>query len=260
MSFAAILAQRVRALDAGDSDVFLGSDLDPDAAQFVRVLSVVTAGSELAAIQSPIPPGHADEIVGTCSLLKRMAARIPEVAVGPCDLASQYWISIARDARRDASTGCGLCREFFVPPDSNGSVPRTKPFGVGLFTSTALGGTAGMWWCYLRMHDGSRLFPRPWGLWRVHVDPNAAVFEIRNATDWVDFVTAFPVRNGDYLYPEWTKAADRWDAVHMTAHAIAATQGVTFASGRGVVAPPYWDVESTLWLRWAFGSPTSETA
>jgi hypothetical protein len=40
----------------------------------------------------------------------------------------------------------------------------------------------------------------------------------------------------------------------MTQRAVVASQGLYFASSAGIIAPPYWDVESTLWLRWSFTS------
>ena len=56
------------------------------------------------------------------------------------------------------------------------------------------------------------------------------------------------------LYPDWARVADRWDGIHMNVGAIAATQGICFSEGSNLVAPPYWDIESTLWLRWVFGA------
>lgn len=37
-------------------------------------------------------------------------------------------------------------------------------------------------------------------------------------------------------------------------HAISATQGLDLHTGDGIVAAPYWDVESTSWLRWCVAS------
>jgi hypothetical protein len=42
----------------------------------------------------------------------------------------------------------------------------------------------------------------------------------------------------------------------MTAAAVAATQGLCFREGDLITAPAYWDVESTLWLRWVFDGVT----
>jgi hypothetical protein len=40
--------------------------------------------------------------------------------------------------------------------------------------------------------------------------------------------------------------------VHLSAGAIAAAQGFCFRLEGGVTVPLYWDVESTVWLRWVF--------
>ena len=40
--------------------------------------------------------------------------------------------------------------------------------------------------------------------------------------------------------------------MHLTARAVAAVQGWKLDSAVGVGAPSFWDVETTVWLRWAF--------
>ena len=57
------------------------------------------------------------------------------------------------------------------------------------------------------------------------------------------------------LYPDWRSASRDYDAVHMTLQAIVATQGIYLRAGVRIVAPPSWDIESTLWLRWCFRGP-----
>jgi hypothetical protein len=70
----------------------------------------------------------------------------------------------------------------------------------------------------------------------------------------VDFVLSHPRRERGWLFPDWNSVAHQCDGVHMTLRAIAATQGLYFPTEQGIVAAPYWDIESTLWLRWCFGS------
>jgi hypothetical protein len=115
-----------------------------------------------------------------------------------------------------------------------------------------------MWWSYLEMHRGSTLFPHPWRVWAVRAAPDAKVLEIASASEWVDFVSADASSTDGLLYPDWNAVAGHWHAIHMTVAAIAATQGIRFSLGRRVVAPPYWDVESTLWLRWVFTEISDE--
>ncbi|MFF3712878.1 hypothetical protein [Streptomyces phaeochromogenes] len=42
--------------------------------------------------------------------------------------------------------------------------------------------------------------------------------------------------------------------MHVTLRAIVATQGLRFPVKGGATVPPYWDIESVLWLRWCFSS------
>ncbi len=111
-----------------------------------------------------------------------------------------------------------------------------------------------MWWEYIKRFPGpSSLFPEPWGFWALEVDQNATVLEVASARDWLSVVDAHPVHHRGFVYPDWTAIAARWDAVHMTAAAILATQGVCLRLADGSpVAAPFWDVESTFWLRWVF--------
>jgi hypothetical protein len=141
----------------------------------------------------------------------------------------------------------------FAEATRSAEIPATtKPFELGLFTSTGTLGTYGMWLCLLVLNRGSTLFPFPWNVWMLQASPDARVFEITTATEWVEFVLEHAMHRDGLLYPDWKLVASRWDAVHMTVRAIAAVQGARFAVNEKVVAPPYWDVESTLWLRWAF--------
>ena len=62
----------------------------------------------------------------------------------------------------------------------------------------------------------------------------------------------FPTSYEGLLYPDWKAVARHCDGVHVTLRAVGATQGICFRLSDGVVAPPYWDVETTFWLRWVF--------
>ncbi len=111
-----------------------------------------------------------------------------------------------------------------------------------------------MWREYLRLNWGSTLHPLPWHTWRVEPRSDIVVHEIAGAAQWVDLALAHPLRKDQLIYPDWRSVARECDAVHMTLRAITATQGLYFPTRRGIVAAPYWDVESTFWLRWCFDS------
>ena len=67
-------------------------------------------------------------------------------------------------------------------------------------------------------------------------------------------------RASEYVSALWRRAhisilvkiAEKWDAVHVTAAAIVATQGFSFETGAGLIPPAFFDVESTVWLKWCF--------
>lgn len=80
------------------------------------------------------------------------------------------------------------------------------------------------------------------------------MLEITSAREWADFVGTYPRRHKGEVYPHWHDVATDFDGVHLTLQAIAAIQGFAFPTPRGPSAPAYWDVESTLWLRWCFQS------
>ena len=61
-----------------------------------------------------------------------------------------------------------------------------------------------------------------------------------------------PLTADGLIYPNWPAIAEDFDAVHLTAMAVAAIQGVRITTEMGLIAPSYWDVESTFWLRWSF--------
>jgi hypothetical protein len=143
-------------------------------------------------------------------------------------------------------------RHFIDPSPTIDAIATTKPFDVGLFTSTPVFGTFGMWWCYLQLNAGSTLFPPPWVVWSADLRADLEVLEIVTAMDWAEFVAQSPIVSAGIAYPNWKYASQRWDGIHITVRAIVALQGIRLSHKDLVIAPAFWDVESTLWLRWAF--------
>jgi len=66
----------------------------------------------------------------------------------------------------------------------------------------------------------------------------------------------YPVTHAGLIYPDWSAIAQDWDAARITIRVIAAAQGLRLETSRGLLAPSYWDVETTFWLRWTFRSAT----
>jgi hypothetical protein len=241
-----ILLDRVVKLDSLPAPVG-ASPADPQLEHFVSVMSFYT-NTEMATESDDgvvITPDHADDVTRACRLLKDIAQSEKGLVEGP----------LCRDRQRWIGTSATLDRSSFVEAAvAAGHPPSTKPFGQGLYTATAARRGGSMWQMYLSPYYGSDLYPLPWHIWQLDPEEEAAVFEITSAQGWADFVVQYARLDGGIIYPDWNKVAQDFSGVHMTLRAIVATQGFQFVTERGVTAAPYWDIESTLWLRWCFVS------
>ena len=249
---AMLLVDRVARLDRCDSRAMPTQILQADVERFIDVLSVVTSQGDPREGLPAVSPLTADRIVRESALLERLGWARPESTVGPLDFSGQRWISARRFEDPETPRRSLEMESFVEEVDCHDVNPRSKPSQFGLFSSTCWPDSHGMWWEYLRRNRGSTLFPGPYEIYGLVPSSDARVLEISSATDWEDFVLERPSLHRGFFYPDWRAAAERWDGVHMTARAIATTQGVCL-EGRGApIAPPYWDVESTFWLRWIF--------
>jgi hypothetical protein len=250
-----------RRVDEFDQDPYLAGRLDPNRQldHFIQVIlsfSNESVRRDRGILDPPvIDPTHSDAIVGTCRLIADIAKNDSSLVKGPLRLASQHWI---RTNLRPTPGGIvpPLAETEFVRPDQVFSpVHSPKPFGVGLFTSTATSGGKSMWRSYLDMFPTSILNPLPWHTWKVEVDTKAvSILEVTTASEWAAFVDKYAQHHAGLIYPEWPLVAQDYDAVHLTLRAIAAIQGIAFRTRQGITAPAFWDVEQTLWLRWGFSS------
>ncbi len=245
------LTERLAELDADDE--FAADDVE----RFVSVMQFVTSTGtppdvgELPAVYA----ADADALTARCQLLARLRERAPSLVDGPLAPDAQRWIATGKPEHVPAMTPQPSA-ERFVAAEAALIEPSAKPFDVGMYTCTAVGGGQGMWRAYLDLNRDSTLFPPPWRVWALRAAPDVRVREITSATAWAAFVCHYPRRGGSLLYPDWASAARDLDAVHMTLPAIVATQGLCLTIATGLIAAPYWDVESTLWLRWKFTDAT----
>jgi hypothetical protein len=234
------LRGRVSDLDAEPEPGIAAGEIDTDLAHAVWTLGRITAGGPHE--EGGLTPAEADLIASECALLHRLGRRAPEVTRGPLRASEQLWIGTGGDNPPEA-------KRF---AEAAAAPAAAKPERAGLFTSTRALGTFGMWWCYLELRRGASGFPPPWTVWRLDVAPGARVLSLASAADWAAFVKAWPRRDGGVLYPDWARAAERWDGVHVALGAIVASQGLHLEVSAGTIAPAYWDVETTVWLRWSF--------
>lgn len=224
-----------------------------DLAYFITVIDG-TAASLSAYDQKELiiaPPEEADSIMRNCCILSRIMHFAPSIVSGPLQLDSQFWVATGRPEHLPERNRT-LSRDDFtdISVDSEETPFSTKPFNVGLFTSTGALATYGMWRIYLDLHAASTLFPLPWYTWAVEVEHDVSVREIASAMDWVDFVQSYRTAKKSMLYPNWKRAAQDYDAVHVSLRAVAAIEGLSFQTPYGMTAPAFWGLESTLWLRW----------
>jgi hypothetical protein len=233
-SAADVIRKRVHELDATDPPTTEGAS-DRRLQHFVLVMSSFTDARMEAECRGPavVTPDAADLLVDESALLRSIAGDEPQLVTGPVRRDMQEWIATGRHE----------------PAAPAGTHPRV------VYTSTATRRGPSMWRTYLNLHYEPDLHPLPWRIWRLEADANAAVREIASAREWVDFVERYPARGAHLVSPDWVSASRDYAGVHLTLRAIVAAQGFSFATDRGMTEPQYWDVESTRWLSWKFGSP-----
>jgi hypothetical protein len=121
-----------------------------------------------------------------------------------------------------------------VPVSAAAAVPSTKPFGVGLFTST---GNAlsphGMWRLYL---DGWTVARH---VWAIDTNGRPAVCEITTAAEWVEFVlTHPPLRPSTPVSLPLTAPPPTSTAAHPTSRSRSTPDAVAAIAGASPAARP----------------------
>jgi hypothetical protein len=244
------------------------SDLPETHEQLIRFIDnmaryTTSTMESLTGEQAILDAARADSLIAECRLFTEIATPL---TVGPIDLRHQQWIgsgtSFLKPGEDPASTESRTpSRSRFTTPydridDKRKPLPFTlsRPFGFGFYTSTITELGCGMWRTYLE--SNSSLFSKPWYEWEIQPEPEAKVLEITCAREWTQLVTQYQRSGSGFIYPDWVAVSADFDAVHLTARGVAAVQGFCFPTSRGLTAPVYWDVESTLWLRWCFSSTT----
>lgn len=265
LSSTELLSRRVADLDAlGTREAKAGSEAVCSLlTHFVQVLELYTDTfmDYECRDDAIIDPEVADVLVGGCRLLHAIEVHEPSLVRGPLLRHRQDWTCMGGGRR--PSTGGGPSdrpseRRFVAPGTSLASRAVTKPTGSGLYTSTGTAAGSSTWRKLLSGYlasvaAGSQLFPLPWVTWRLEPSPGVInVAEIVNARAWVRFVESYPHIADGSVWPDWTRAANDFDAIHITLPAIVAAQGFRFRVGPAVLEPAFWDVEQTFWLAWRF--------
>jgi hypothetical protein len=197
-----MLRERVAALDSAPL-IAVGSLPDWRAAHFVWVMAHCTfPGPPVEPGEgAEVSPAEADELTATSRLLRDIAADDPNVVDGPLLRARQHWIGTARHTEAPAQVPTPSSGEFLAP----GAMSRVaapvnalaKPFGLGLFTATALRNGRSMWREFLELGSEGSLHPRPWYTWQISPpEDHGAVMEIASASDWTAFVERYATSAG----------------------------------------------------------------
>jgi hypothetical protein len=214
---------------------------------YTRVLMNCEVGS-----RATIEPGDADALTANARLLRAIAQHDAHLVTGPLLAKRQHWTRTGRHAVSADTVPPPPRRIAFITPSSTlGQKPEVKPFRFGLYTSTATSVGRSMWRALLGPH-GSSLYPLPWCTWELEMKGRPIVAEIESAERWVEFVSTYPQIQDGFIYPDWPRVAQEFDAIHLTLPLIAAAQGFYFQTPDGIIPPAFWDVETTLWLRWCF--------
>ena len=240
-----LLRQRVERLD---SERIPGAPFGDDR-QLLHFLAVMQSYTDaMMDVESgghlTLTPDEADDITESCGLLDDIAEVEPEIVAGSIPVGRQHWIATGRNLAAPSSAR-------FIEPAPHRK-PATKPFHLGLYTSTAARSGRGMWRHYLDLNAGSSLHPFPWHTWKLDLPAQISVLDISTAREWAEFVQTYGRENSGLIYPDWRLVASEFDGVRLTLRAIVAIQGFHLATGQGRAAATFWDLESTLWLRWRF--------
>lgn len=254
------LRQRVADLDAAVGPVAEGDWPRGGLAQAAWVLDAITHTS-IADRSEAIEPAVADAVAGTSVLLSRLRALAPEIVDGPVALDRRSgWAPARRPGSSFRVPCCGPCRTPTCGrqrSSMSGISPTSRPApsrSGAACTPRPPSGGEGLWEIHLDTTRTS-LFPRPWYVWAAPARPDARVREIPTAAAWAEFVSSYPLEHDGLIYPDWCRVARDYDGVHLTLHAVAATQGIELRVDGATIAAPYYGVESTFWLHWAFSAP-----
>jgi hypothetical protein len=147
-----------------------------------------------------------------------------------------------------------------VTPSSERLQLDLSPYGHGVskprrafWTSTLLEQSFSGWVEWTQV--GEDRLSGPYQAWLLRVDPSARVFEIHSAEDWRELVRHY--RNptaDDSANPNWNGVAAEWEGVHLSTGGLLTGEGVRLDQGGLTIMLQGWNVESTLWFRWAFQS------
>lgn len=203
---------------------------------------------------SIVDPDTADDMVAESLLLRSLLDHWPWLEGGPAAGGCvQHWVVTGKPPWRPRPARVPDLAVFRPVPDTEAVLarpPRLAEFGF--HTASANSEYPGMWRTFLEQTEWMGLSPKPWSTWLMRPSTGLRIFQVACAGDWARLVERFHLGGFDYLHADWQAVASAYDAVHFSPRAVGAAQGYRIRTRAGLTAPVYWDVESTLWLRWSF--------
>lgn len=151
-------------------------------------------------------------------------------------------------------------KDILVPeklePVANESYGWCKPVKGGLWTSSLIGNGWSEWCRWTKGEDF--MYTPGTDAFILTISPTAKIFEINGRDDvkWLKDRYKFPDPTGfpkdlTFLRLDWIKIAQDFDGVNLTKEGNSRLH-----LGALDCCLNAWDVESTIWLRWAFDSVT----
>jgi hypothetical protein len=156
-----------------------------------------------------------------------------------------------------------------TPPDEGGLVVDVSPSHpeapkpkLAFWTSTRTSAVS-PWLDYPENFD-----PGPKQTWLLVVRPAARVAEIHSPAAWSELARAYPLAQAGYTFtgmkrrpessrrldPDWSRVSEDFDGVHLSVGGWLTAEDLPFESGGATTELRGWNMESTVWLRWAFSS------
>ena len=233
-------------------------DLQASLRELIARNSSVNPGSDRVVEDAPEAADRVDEFLRGSALLRdvdRTLARADGGFAGD----RQLWTDSATIVRADPPSAPRADR--FEPVRQVAAAPvHARPSG-GLWTSTALIGAVSAWSLWREVGSESSSFIGAAAAWRLIPRHDVVIREIAGARDWLDLLSCYPRTTALGAIPDWLAMAGAHDAVHFTMTAAVALQGASYRLADGSeTVPMYVDVESTVWLRWAFTAVVPVTA
>jgi hypothetical protein len=197
----------------------------------------------------------ADHVVAGSLVVGELLRRAPWLGNGPAGTqCEQHWIATGRPPWATQGSGIPNPAEFVPVVTLDDVEAIRRPLAAGLSTSSASQQHPGMWDAFIQLNATRELWRKPWATWRLRAPGDVKIGAASNACSWVALVERHHLRVGQHVYPDWKSMAEEFDAIHFSPAAICAIEGLAIESRHGLIAPAYFSVESTIWLRWCFTS------